>query len=234
MENEIGGRLSRQDFLNQKTLPWYFYFDYMVTQDRFYGWIFVLPVSIIYIFTRPADHLKKAGVFFIFIFFGISILLALSRTKLEWYDAPLYPLMAAIIGISFCQFFNQTGNKYIVLALFGGVFVVSYYKVVYNNMDTDGTSLRSFYKLVRHNGHGKDSIHVINSDPNYPLYFYAVKDCLDGYYSDVVTHVDSSLHVGSYIVTEKYERDIDVNRTFVLKPILRYKECNYYQIAGIK
>ncbi len=233
MENEIGGRLKRQDFLNQKTLPFYFYFDYMFTQDRFYGWILVLPVSILYILTRTADHIKNMGTFFIFIFFSISLLLALSRTKLEWYDAPLYPLMAIIIGISFYLFINQHGIKYGILFIY--IFCWPFYKVMLNNMDVPkGSSLGTFMKKIRHNGHGNDRIHIINSDANFVIYFYSKKDCLKGHYSDIVRSDDVSLQPGSYILTQKYERDVDMNNLFVLQPILRENECAYYKILERK
>lgn len=231
--NEIGGRLERQDFLNQKTLPFYFYFEYMYTQDRYFGWLFVLPISIIYIFTRPSDILKHTGVFFIFMFFSISFLLALSKTKLEWYDAPLYPLMASIIGISFCLLIKQKGMKYSVL--FICLFVWPYYKVVANNMKPPkGTSLGKFMKKIRANGHKTDPIHIINSDPNFSIHFYAKQDCLKGNSCDVVTSDDKSLTAGSYIITVKPERDTDVKNMYNLRAVRSFKECNYYQIISKK
>ncbi len=231
-EFEIGGRLGRQEFLNQKTLPFYFYFDYMITQDRFFGWIFVLPLSIIYILTRPADRLKHTALFFIFIFVGISILLGLSRTKLEWYDAPLYSLMAAIIGISFCMLFKHKGNKFALL--FICIFSWPYYKIMIANQDFEGTPLRDFLQQIRHSGHEKDSIHIINSDPNFTIHFYSKKDCVDGYYSDVVTAYEKPFTVGSYVLTEKEARDYEVNQAYVLQPVLYYKHCVYYRVLGKK
>lgn len=233
LNNEIGGRLQRQDFLNQKTLPFYFYFENMFTQNRFYGWIFILPMSILYILTRTSDNMKKIGIFFILIFFSIALLLALSRTKLEWYDAPLYPLMAIIIGISFCLFINQIGVKFGILFIY--IFCWPYYKVVSNNSDVaKGSSLGKFMKQIRAKEHKKDSIHIINSNANYIVYFYSKKDCLKGNFSDVIPQTDSSLTIGSYILTQQQERDVDVNNLFILQPILRYKECAFYKILGKK
>lgn len=234
MEYEIGGRLKRQEFINQQTLPWYFYFKYMVVegQERFFWWIFILPFSMIYILTRPEEPLKKLGVFFMFVFCSISALLALSSTKLEWYDAPLYPLMAGIIGISFCLLFKHKGNAYALL--FIGMFCWPYYKVVANTMNAEGSSLGDFLEKIRHSGHEKDRIHIINSDPNFMIHFYSKKDCLNGYYSDVVKPYDDALIEGDYIITQKAERDIDVNRTLVLEPVMRLKECMYYKIKGKK
>jgi len=233
LQNEIGGRLERQDFLNQKTLPFYFYFDYMVTQGRFYVWIIILPFSIIHILTRKKDSIKDIGMFFIFIFTSISILLAFSKTKLEWYDAPLYPLMAVIIGISFCILINEKGKEFALL--FVCIFCWPYYKVVVNNLDAPkGHSIGYFIKQIRASGHKQDSIRIINSNADYVVYFYAKKDCIKGNFSDVITHEDKSLTTGSYILTQQYERDVDVNRLFDLQPILKHKECNYYKVLGKK
>jgi 4-amino-4-deoxy-L-arabinose transferase-like glycosyltransferase len=233
LQNEIGGRLERQDFLNKKTLPFYFYFDYMVTQGRFYVWIIILPFSIMHILTRKKDAIKDIGVFFIFIFTGISILLALSRTKVEWYDAPLYPLMAVIIGISFSILISEKGKEFALL--FICIFCWPYYKVVANNLDAPkGHSIGRFIRQIRASGHKQDSIRIINSNADFVLYFYAKKDCLNGNFSDVITHEDPSLTTGSYILTQQYERDVDVNRLFLLQPILRYDECAYYKILGRK
>ncbi len=132
LQNEIGGRIHRQDFLNQKPLPFYFYFEYMFTQNRYFVWIFVLPFSILYILTQKIDIKKNIGLFFIFIFTSISILLALSKTKLEWYDAPLYPLMAVIIGVSFCMFIKQVNsNIYIYIYCYLPVFFVGLFIKLY-------------------------------------------------------------------------------------------------------
>jgi 4-amino-4-deoxy-L-arabinose transferase-like glycosyltransferase len=235
LNNEIGGRLERQDFLNQKTLPFYFYFDYMITKGRFFVWIFVLPISMIYIFTRKRDIKKDVGVFFIFIFLSISLLLAFSKTKLEWYDAPLYALMAVIIGVSFCLLGSQ--HKVKVGILFICIFAWPFYKVLSNNADASkGASLGKMMKQLRQKGkgHEKDSIHIITSNTDYSIYYYSKKDCVNGYFSDVVSQTNASLNVGSFILTQQYERDVDVKIMFYLKSILSLKECNYYQITGKK
>jgi 4-amino-4-deoxy-L-arabinose transferase-like glycosyltransferase len=232
LNNEIGGRLQRQDFLNQKTLPFYLYFDLMISHKRYFIWIFVLPLSLIYILTRKSDPRKKMGIFFIFIFTSIATLLALSKTKLEWYDAPLYPMMAAIIGISFCLLMEK--NEKVISLLFVCIFCWPYFMVISRNLDAPkNASLRNVLRLIRSGGR-KDSIHIINSNPNYTIYFYAKKDKLAGNYCEVVTQDDPSLNNGSFILTLQYERDVDVHNMFHLQPVLSYKECSYYRILSKK
>jgi 4-amino-4-deoxy-L-arabinose transferase-like glycosyltransferase len=233
MENEIGGRIERQDFLNQKTLPFYFYFELMFTQDRFFGWIFVLPFCLFYILSKPNDSTKKLGVFFIFIFLSISLLLALSKTKLEWYDAPLYPIMAIVIGTAF--YLVSKNHQIKIWLLFICIFSWPFYKVISNNYDAaKGSSLGNFMKQIRAKGHQKDSVYMINSGPNFVMHFYAKKDCLKGNNCKVVSQNDSLLHVGSYILTQQYERDVDVKKLFILESVLSFKECSYYRIISKK
>ncbi len=235
LENEILGRLKRQDFLNQKSLPFYFYFECMITQDRFYTWILILPPSIFYILTQKASVTKNAGVFFTFIFFSVAILLAISRTKLEWYDAPLYPLMAIIIGLSVFMLINDTNNKK-VMVLFAYIFCFPFYKIILNNDSViKGTTLGNFITEIRGNSkHKKDHIYIINSDANFTVNFYCKKDCVDGNSSEIITQDSNLLGAGSYILTEKYAREVDVNNIFNLTLVHRNEQCAYYKIIGKK
>ena len=119
--------------------------------------------------------------------------------------------------------------------LFIYIFCWPFYKVISNNLDVPkGSALGNFMKQIRAKGHKMDSIHIINTNANFVVHFYSKKDCLKGYFSNVVAQNDNSLTIGSYILTQQYERDVDVNNIFVLQPILRYKECAYYRIQGKK
>lgn len=75
---------------------------------------------------------------------------------------------------------------------------------------------------------------MINSGPNFVMHFYAKKDCLKGNSCKVVSQNDSLLHAGSYILTQQYERDVDVKKLFILESVLSYKECSYYRIISKK
>jgi len=232
LQNEIGGRFGRQDFLNKESLPFYFYFEYMITQDRFFVWIFLLPLSIVYILISKPSAKKSIGLFSIFVFASISILLALSKTKLEWYDAPLYPFMAIIIGISFCILIEQKTK--ISTLLFICAFSLPFYKVVSNNVSAPkGPAIGSFLRQIRSGAHKKDKIYIVNSNPDFSLFFYAKKDRLNGNDNTVVFPTDPMSN-GSYIITNQNPRDIDVNNLYNLELVRTYKECKYYRILSKK
>lgn len=232
-ENEIGGRLHRQDFLNETELPFYYYISSMFTFQRFFLWVIILPISVIYIFISPADSLKKLGTFFTVILLSILLLLSLSKTKTPWYDSPLYPLMAMVIGTSFCIFIKRFGAKFSILFIF--LFIWPYSKVLANNMGkAKEGSTGKLMKKIRTKIDKTNTIYIINNGKNFPLYFYSKQDQLNGYKSDVVAHDYEKLQSGTFIITATNDEDVLVKNTYNLKTISSYKECTYYQIISKK
>jgi hypothetical protein len=228
---EIGGRMDRQEFLNPEYRPFYYFYKAMVTDERLTTWVFLLPAAIINILISPKGSLKKLGLFFVFVLVGVSLSLALSDTKMYWYDAPLYPLIAGVIGISFGLLLSYFQTKGIVLFL--SIFCWPYSMVLVNNMDTTNRShFPEFLKWRRQTN--PDSLYIINADVNFPLHFYAKRDEMKGYYTKLVHPDDGVLQIGSLIITEKYAREVDVNKKFILDTLNSYEECHFYKIVGFK
>ncbi len=226
---EVGGRLAQQEFLNPERRPFYYFYQSMVIDDRYLSWVTVLPLSLLFILFGKRSAEQQVGLAFVFILTGVSFSLALSQTKLFWYDAVLYPLMAAVIGISFGLLVQEYGFK--ILFLFMGVFLWPFYKVMFRNIKpATGTHLGTTIYQIRNAGYATDTIHIINADPNFVVHFYAKQDCLRGYMSDVVFPDDTLLQAGSHILTEKYAREVDMNRLYLLDTLFRYEECSYYRI----
>jgi 4-amino-4-deoxy-L-arabinose transferase-like glycosyltransferase len=108
---EVGGRLAQQEFLNPEPRPFYYFYKMMVAEDRLFQWIFILPLSVgVIVWSKPSRE-RTTGLALLFMLVGVSFSLGVSQTKLFWYDAPLYPLIAAVIGISFGLLVHQLGNK---------------------------------------------------------------------------------------------------------------------------
>lgn len=228
---EIGGRMVQQEYLNPEYRPFYYFYQAMVTDERFVTWIFLLPLAIANIIISPAGQVKKLGLFFVFVLAGVSVSLGLSSTKLFWYDAPLYPLMAGVIGVSFALLAANLQFKGI--ALFLAIFCWPFMKVYDNNMDTSQfAGFPRFFKTVRETN--RDTVYIINADNNFSLEFYAKQDEMNGYYSKLVRPDDPLLKTGSLIITEKYAREVDINKKFIVDTLSSYMECNYYKIVGYK
>lgn len=96
-DNELGGRLLGT--LNEHLHPWHWFLVNMY-EGKFMPWLLVLPVAF-YFAWRYAPYLAQrhftvlAGCIVVFHLLVISS----ASTKLAWYDTPIYPLMAVIVGL---------------------------------------------------------------------------------------------------------------------------------------
>lgn len=226
---EFGGRLFQQEYLNPIHRPFHYFYKVMFSEERLQLWIFLLPISAIWILWSKPTMQRKAGMAFLMMLAGVSLSLASSQTKLFWYDAPLYPLIAAVIGIAAGMFLQSMDTK--AIWVFIGMFCWPYVSVMQKNIfPPPGSHVGQFMMQLRHSAHASDSILIINADPNFVLQFYAKQDSLNGYFSRVVRTNDTLLQPGKHILTEKYAREVDVNKLFILDTLLRYEECSYYRI----
>jgi 4-amino-4-deoxy-L-arabinose transferase-like glycosyltransferase len=108
-ENELGGRYF--ETLENNNAPFDYYFK-NIWNERFKPWIFILPIGLIVGFYEKG--ITRKFVFFLSIAI-ISYLLIISsaNTKLQWYDAPVFPLLAVIsaLGIEKISAFLNTRFK---------------------------------------------------------------------------------------------------------------------------
>jgi len=129
-DNDMGGRYSGT--IDQHLHPFFFYFNNLV-ESRFIPWIFVLPLSGFLIFRSQNSELKRFSVFAGVGIVGYWLIISLARTKLLWYDAPLFPLMSTLVAIGIfliynhfisLEMFRSRYNRIIFLLLF--IFAVYY------------------------------------------------------------------------------------------------------------
>jgi len=94
-ENEIGGRMF--DAVEGHKHPfWYYFFSF---PSRF-GWsIWLLAPALIYTLLKGSKSSKYLTSYLLICAGFYLLLMSISQTKLPWYDIPMYPLMALIIGI---------------------------------------------------------------------------------------------------------------------------------------
>ncbi|OFY95507.1 MAG: hypothetical protein A2309_09230, partial [Bacteroidetes bacterium RIFOXYB2_FULL_35_7] len=126
-ENELGGR-----FLNTvetHSHGFLFYFSNFLDW-RFSVWIYLLPLAFVLMFLYYKKHEKYQYQFLLFSFSLVLFfffLISYSQTKLQWYDAPLYPYLALICAapvtwmiklISDSPVFTKPYHKIIISTLF--------------------------------------------------------------------------------------------------------------------
>ena len=135
-ENELGGRYL-QTIENHKHPFWYYYSNFVQFQSPF--WIYLVPCGwAIGLFARDV-RLKKLSIYLIILLLTYLLIISVSGTKLEWYDAPTFPFMALSVSIfinlvfdalkkaRFSENFDRNPIPYIFLFL---IFAWPYKKIV--------------------------------------------------------------------------------------------------------
>ncbi len=93
--NEWGGRYLQ--VLEDHGAPFGYYFE-NIWKEHFLPWLFFLPLAIA--LAWRSSRLDRT--FLQFLLLAISsflLIISLSKSKLEWYDAPIYPLLALVVGL---------------------------------------------------------------------------------------------------------------------------------------
>jgi 4-amino-4-deoxy-L-arabinose transferase-like glycosyltransferase len=139
-DNELGGRYFHT--LENHRHPAGFYFE-NIRQIRFKKWfwflIAALPVCLL-----EGDRKKRSFARCLIVCIGVYLaLISCSRTKLEWYDVPLYPLFAMLIGLGLDTGFRKAAsffpskNPWITTPLYAGIVFIVFldpYKTVFGHV----------------------------------------------------------------------------------------------------
>ncbi|MDF7811731.1 glycosyltransferase family 39 protein [Hymenobacter sp. YC55] len=97
-ENELGGRMlaTLEDHLH----PWHWYLESMY-DGEFMPWVVLFPVSLLLVWRFSTLSVQRHFTMFAGLIVVLHMLIiSSSSTKLEWYDMPMYPLAAMVIGLS--------------------------------------------------------------------------------------------------------------------------------------
>jgi hypothetical protein len=66
---------------------------------RFLPWIYILPVCLLFAYLNQSKLIRDFSVFALVYFISYFLIISYSKTKFPWYDAPLYPIAALLIGL---------------------------------------------------------------------------------------------------------------------------------------
>jgi len=131
-QNEIGGRYL--DAQEDHTGPFSFFFK-RLWEVKFLPWLFFLPLSLVFVRKEP-PQIRSFIYFLMIAALWFLLVVSFSTTKLEWYDAPVYPLLAIVVALSIENlflFFQATfsSNKLALLIVFGlAIFGMPYKKII--------------------------------------------------------------------------------------------------------
>ncbi|MBD2716620.1 glycosyltransferase family 39 protein [Microvirga sp. STR05] len=97
-DNELGGRLL--GVLNEHQHPWYWFLEAMY-DEKFMPWLLLFPLSLVLLWRYPAEGVQSRFAVLTGIVVVVHMLIiSTASTKLAWYDMPIYPLAAMLVGTS--------------------------------------------------------------------------------------------------------------------------------------
>ena len=144
-ENELGGRYLGT--LEKHKEPFGWYFERLIFK-QFVPWIYLFPIAI-WLGFKSNPKIKRLTYFSILTALSFLLIISVSNTKLEHYDAPIYPFLALLTGIGLVSvtakfiwqvkkylntYFNQLQSSQffntVLLILILLIFAYPYYKII--------------------------------------------------------------------------------------------------------
>jgi len=102
-ENEFGGRFL-ETIEGHKHGFWYYY-ENMIgdnggrADNRFTTWMLLIPCGIIAGILSKDPRIKNLTIFSTIMAVTYFLVISFAQTKLHWYDLPLYPFLAILVGV---------------------------------------------------------------------------------------------------------------------------------------
>lgn len=94
-QNELGGRFLEVNEFHKG--PFWFYFGKLINY-QFKYWYYLLPIGALLGFVAKNKTLNKFTIFSTLMVVLFFLVISISKTKLEWYDVPLFPYFAFFVG----------------------------------------------------------------------------------------------------------------------------------------
>lgn len=94
--NDLGGRLLQT--IENHSHPFEYYFIQLLNH-RFFYWFYFVPVGLLLLFKDQNKNENRLIAMTALSGFSILMVVSISKTKLDWYDAAVYPFFAIVCGI---------------------------------------------------------------------------------------------------------------------------------------
>lgn len=192
--NEIGGRYL--DKLEGHGHYFWHYYD-MILSHRYNYWYSLIPCGIALGIFSNEVRLKRLTIFSSLIVILYFLIISNGKTKLFWYDLPMYPFLAIICSMLIYHIYSfikqsKSLKQSVIFNVFPYIFIFSItvipYKKIINKtyLPKEKTEFKEFYKI----GYFlKDALNgKFNLDKNYIAY--------NGYYAQNLFYIKALNHKG--------------------------------------
>ena len=117
--NDLGGRFlglapSNPTLINdlkQHEGPWHTYLQ-LVWEGHFWPWLLFLPLAGWLIWRSQEQEVRRVGLLAALFAGGWLAVISSSAAKLDWYDAPMYPALALLVGLGLALALEWVGRQF--------------------------------------------------------------------------------------------------------------------------
>ena len=150
-ENELGGRVGTVIEGHEGGIDYYFvelknnYFTYFLP---------LLPLAFIFNFFIKDKQARRLSIYSMSAAAFIFLIITIAKTKIPWYNAPLIPLFAIVIGVSLYSIHNFIISYKERIPFIGGIILIAYLALF----------MKPYSEIVKH-------IHAPKENPDYVPYY---------------------------------------------------------------
>lgn len=241
-QNEGGGRFFQVIEEHRGGFDWYI--D-LINKHHYHYWQLGIPLGLYIGFADKNPHLRKLTLFTFCFCFCYFLLISLAKTKLSWYDSPLYPFFALWTAIAIQHFFQvirestnlNQGLRYNYLAylLLILLFVSPYcsiisqvYFPVYNQRAKEEYGYEIVYWLRNHEK-ADLSKHVLLYDGYAPQI-----SCYAYYIIPIRTKSTAQISIGDIVIMQQAPLKQYLEEKFVLEKIEKGEFIEVVKIIDTK
>lgn len=227
--------------------PFSFYIDSLFYK-RFATWFALLIISISYHFWSRknliTDKIQIILDTIIYCLISYLIIISLSTTKLEWYDMPLYPLMAVLVGYGIMKIITSLFSidnvktlhlVLVIMIIFVWPFSVAFRRSQGNTIANGEKKLEACEIYLHKKIKAKSNLNglsILTSNYNGSLLFY--KYVLREKKQDMRIKGDVDFNVGERVLISEDSLKLALNTKYQCKVIDRIDYATLYEVESIK
>mgnify|MGYP000291846119 CR=1 FL=1 len=239
--NELGGRFANALENNEESF--WFYYDNLLN-TRYAYWFILVPIGIVVGFLNKNERIKRITVFSTLLTITFVLIISSAKTKLIWYDVPMYPFLAVLAGNSVYLGFLilkdlKITDKFITLNVLPVLFIFvictqPYREIMHLNYKPVEAKVNSTYSISYHlkslldNNLPLDFQYVVYEGYHAHIDYYLVLLDKEGKTSSLKSI--SEVEVGDVIILAQKELMDQLELQFKYEIVRRSNQCKIYKI----
>lgn len=244
-ENELGGRFLK--IIGEHQEGFWFYYHNLI-QFRLYDlWYLSVPAGFLIGMFHKNSRIRDLSLFSFIMLFSFILIISKAKTKLEWYDAPLFPFIAILVSI-FIYFiynllqelkFNQLNFNILPILFLFFVFVKPYsliidktYMPIDTGWDKDWFNASYYLKAILKGEKSAEGLVFLHEGYSPHISFYL--KMMDENKIEFLWKDKTKLTVGDKVVFYQDEVKSYLENHYTIEQLENNKGITIVKINGIK